>query len=105
MPTNACVCMCVRMCVCVCVCGVQVYGPRGPGGVMMKTCSQQDAGVTVCTDECGGYFDASGSIDEFTYRYYIMGTYHEARDANDCKTPLQNLPGAEYFPFTVNDGW
>jgi hypothetical protein len=79
--------------------GFPVYGPRGPGGVMMKTCTQAGGtyGTSVCTDDCGGYYLADSSIDEFVYRYYMLGDYN---DGTSCALPGCASPGSEYFPNT-----
>ena len=47
--------------------GFPVYGPRGPNGTMMQACTV-NGNTSPCTDECGGYYDNSGSIDKFVYR-------------------------------------
>lgn len=41
--------------------GFPVYGPRGPGGVMMQTCTVTGGtyGTDVCTDDCTGYLSTS----------------------------------------------
>ena len=38
--------------------GFPVYGPLGPGGVVMQWCdiTGGEVGVDVCTDECTGYY-------------------------------------------------
>lgn len=79
--------------------GFPVYGPRGPGGTMMKTCSQTGGtyGTDVCTDECGGYYLADGSIDKFVYRYYMLGQYG---DGTSCDLPGCVSPTREYHPNT-----
>ena len=49
--------------------GFPVYGPRGPDGTMMKTCTETGGtyGTDVCTDDCTGYW--SDSIgDGYKYR-------------------------------------
>ena len=43
---------------------------------------------------------APASGDGYTYRYYVMGDYH--KNTGTCRTPVNPLPGAEYFPFTPN---
>lgn len=79
--------------------GFPVYGPRGPDGTMMKTCTQTGGtyGTSVCTDDCGGYYLDDGSIDEFVYRYYIQGTYN---DGTSCDLPGCPSPTEEYYPNT-----
>mmetsp|Transcript_56453 Transcript_56453/g.123397 ORF Transcript_56453/g.123397 Transcript_56453/m.123397 type:complete len:284 (-) Transcript_56453:17-868(-) len=79
--------------------GFPLYGPRGPGGVMMQTCSQTGGtyGTDVCTDECGGYYSSDGSIDNFVYRYYIMGQYS---DGASCSLPGCPSPTEAHFPPT-----
>jgi hypothetical protein len=41
--------------------GFPVYGPRGPNGVMMQTCTVTGGtyGTDVCTDDCTGYLSTS----------------------------------------------
>jgi hypothetical protein len=88
--------------------GFPVYGPRGPGGIMMQSCDETGGtyGVDVCTNECAGYWSNDGSIDTYVYRYYIMGDYSTSITVSDdddtCDNPLNPLPGSEYFPFTPN---
>jgi len=72
--------------------GFPIYGPRGKSGTMMKVCSTSQTYATdVCTDTCGGYYDASGTIDQFTYRYHIQGTYSDGLqcDTPNCPSPLE----------------
>jgi len=77
--------------------GFPLYGPRGPGGVMMATCSSQSKTYMgdVCTDECGGYFNNADTIDNFVYRYYMQGQYG---DGTSCDTPGCPGPTQEYHP-------
>jgi len=78
--------------------GFPMYGPLGPGGVEMQTCTVTGGtyGTDVCTDDCGGYYN-DGSIDDYKYRYYIQGTYN---DGTSCDYPGCPMPGADYFPNT-----
>lgn len=80
--------------------GFPVYGPRGPSGTMMQTCTQTGGtyGSDVCTDYCGGHYNADGSVDSFVYRYYTLGDYN---DGTSCDEPGCPSPGAEYFPFST----
>lgn len=73
--------------------GFPVYGPRGPGGTMMKPCG---AGSSVCVDSCGGYAGTSVG-DGYTYRYYMMGEYG---DGETCEAPIDPLSTSVYYPFT-----
>jgi len=77
--------------------GFPVYGPRGPSGTMMKTCTVTGGtyGTAVCTDDCGGYYNNGGTIDNFVYRYYMQGTYNTGVS---CDTPTCPSPGASYHP-------
>lgn len=79
--------------------GFPLYGPHGPGGIMMKTCTVTGGtyGDDVCTDDCGGYYSNSGSIDNYVYRYYIQGTYN---DGTSCNEPGCPSPGEAYYPNT-----
>ena len=79
--------------------GFPVYGPRGPGGTLMQTCTVTGGtyGVDVCLDDCGGHWNATFG-DGYTYRYHVMGDYHT--HTADCATPVDPLPSALYFPFT-----
>ncbi|CAK0827825.1 unnamed protein product, partial [Prorocentrum cordatum] len=80
--------------------GFPVYGPRGPSGTMMQTCTETGGtyGTDVCTDDCGGYYQADGSIDEFVYRYYTLGQYN---DGTSCVAPGCSSPTSEFFPNTM----
>ena len=51
--------------------GFPVYGPLGPNGVVMKTCTVTGgtSGVDTCTDECAGYY--GDTDDGYMYRYYV----------------------------------
>ncbi|MEM6732036.1 MAG: YHYH protein, partial [Myxococcota bacterium] len=82
--------------------GFPVYGPRGPGGVLVQTCTLMggDPSVDFCLDDCGGYFGEMSGVDDFTYRYYVLGEYHSAADEGDCVVPVDPLPSEEYYPFT-----
>ena len=42
--------------------GFPVYGPHGPSGVAMKTCTVTGGtfGTDVCLDDCGGYYGDTG---------------------------------------------
>ena len=79
--------------------GFPIYGPLGPGGTAMKTCTVTGGtfGVDDCTDDCGGYYGDTG--DGFMYRYYFLGEYN---DGACCTAPIdpQNGGGADYYPFT-----
>jgi len=80
--------------------GFPLYGPRGPSGLMMQTCTETGGtyGTDVCTDDCGGYYNADSSIDEFVYRYYVLGQYN---DGTSCDVPGCSSPTSEYFPNTM----
>ena len=78
--------------------GFPVYGPLGPSGTAMKTCTVTGGtiGQDVCTDDCGGYYGDTG--DGYKYRYYMMGTFN---DGKCTELPAQAAGGgADYFPFT-----
>merc|ERR1712136_79249 len=77
--------------------GFPIYGPRGPGGVMMQACAATGGtyGEDVCADDCGGYYSADDSIDNFVYRYYLMGTYG---DGTSCDVPGCPSPTSAYHP-------
>ncbi|CAK0801169.1 unnamed protein product [Prorocentrum cordatum] len=79
--------------------GFPIYGPRGPNGTMMQTCTVTGGtyGTDVCTDDCGGYYSADGTIDDFVYRYYTLGQYN---DGTSCDAPGCSSPTSEYFPNT-----
>ena len=81
--------------------GFPVYGPLGPGGTQMKTCTVTGGtfGTDVCTDDCTGYYGDTG--DGFMYRYYMLGGYN---DGECCTAPYQpdQGGGADYYPFTNN---
>ena len=78
--------------------GFPVYGPHGPSGVAMRTCTVTGGTLytDVCLDDCGGYYGDTG--DGYVYRYYMQGTYN---DGTCCEMPAQTPGGgADYFPFT-----
>merc|ERR1711865_85598 len=77
--------------------GFPVYGSRGPGGTMMKTCTVTGGtyGTDSCTDACGGMYKDDNTIDNFKYRYYMQGTYN---DGTLCTSPSCPSPGADYYP-------
>ena len=79
--------------------GFPIYGPLGPGGAAMKTCTVTGGtfGVDDCTDDCGGFYGDTG--DGFMYRYYFLGEYN---DGACCTAPIdpQDGGGADYYPFT-----
>lgn len=79
--------------------GFPVYGPRGPGGVLMQACSVTGGtyGTAVCTDDCGGYYRNDGTIDKFVYRYYTMGS---VGDGTSCNAPACPSPNASFHPHT-----
>ena len=75
--------------------GFPLYGPLGPGGVAMKTCTET-GNVQPCTDDCAGYYADTG--DGYAYRYYMLGTFN---DGSCCTAPPgTSEPGPEFFPFT-----
>jgi len=78
--------------------GFPVYGPYGPNGVAMQSCSV-NGNVAPCTDSCGGY-EASIDEDSFLYRYYTQGP---VQDGDSCDTPMANTtpaPSEAYHPHT-----
>merc|ERR1719383_1302535 len=77
--------------------GFPVYGPRGPSGVMMQTCTVTGGtyGTDTCTDDCGGYYSDDDSIDNFVYRYYMMGEYD---DGTSCDLPGCPSSTSDYHP-------
>eukprot|EP00657_Telonema_sp_P-1_P002057 TRINITY_DN1493_c0_g1_i1.p1 TRINITY_DN1493_c0_g1~~TRINITY_DN1493_c0_g1_i1.p1 ORF type:complete len:283 (-),score=57.61 TRINITY_DN1493_c0_g1_i1:399-1247(-) len=79
--------------------GFPVYGPHGPSGTMMKTCTVTGGtyGTDVCTDDCGGYYLADDTIDNFSYRYYMQGTYPTG---TSCTSPGCPSPDSNYYPNT-----
>lgn len=79
--------------------GFPVYGPHGPGGVMMQTCTVTGGtyGSDTCTDDCGGFYSDDDSIDNYVYRYYIQGTYN---NGESCDSPGCPSPGEDYYPHT-----
>jgi len=80
--------------------GFPVYGPRGPNGVMMQTCTETGGtyGTDVCTDDCTGYWSTLIG-DGYNYRYYILGTYQIS--TGDCDAPISDgEQSSAYYPFT-----
>lgn len=74
--------------------GFPVMGNRGPGGVLMQSCGMPGAHPTICVDRCGGLYGEFAG-DAFLYRYYLMGP-----DGDMATTPIEPLPGPEFFPFS-----
>jgi hypothetical protein len=81
--------------------GFPVYGPLGSDGIVMQTCTTTGGtyGTDVCVNANGGYLKTDASIDDYTFRYYFLGTYH---DGTSCSNPTADLPGDGYFPNTPN---
>lgn len=79
--------------------GFPIYGPRGPSGTMMQTCTVTGGtyGTSTCTDDCGGMYKVDSSIDDFYYRYYIQGSYN---DGQQCTGPSCPSPDSTYYPNT-----
>lgn len=79
--------------------GFPLYGPLGPDGAVMKTCTASGGveGVDVCLDDCAGYAAEIG--DGYTYRYYVLG---EFSDGECCTVPRRANSDYDesYFPFT-----
>jgi hypothetical protein len=73
--------------------GFPLFGPRGPGGVLMKRCGAAGADATYCVDACGGYNGAWNGQDDFLYRYFLMGEDSVARE-----NPLAPTPTSDFFP-------
>ena len=80
--------------------GFPIYGPRGPQGIMMKTCTVQaatDTDSAPCLDDCAGR-QSTNPQDGYEYRYYIIGEY---TSGDTCSAPtVEGESKAEYFPFT-----
>ena len=80
--------------------GFPIYGPRGPSGKMMRTCTSEgitDSPSTPCVDACVGRASTIQPNDGYTYRYYILGEYG---DGTTCTTPTTPLSTSAYYPFT-----
>ena len=77
--------------------GFPLYGPLGPNGVVMQTCTVTGgtAGSSVCLDACGGYLADTG--DGFAYRYYMPGTFNSGQ-CNEMPAPAPVGGGANYYP-------
>ena len=77
--------------------GFPLYGPLGPNGVVMQTCTVTGGtvGTSVCLDACGGYLAATG--DGFAYRYYMPGTFNSGQ-CNGMPAPAPVGGGANYYP-------
>lgn len=76
--------------------GFPVYGPRGPSGTMMKTCTVTGGtyGTAVCTDDCGGYYNNGGTIDNFVYRYYMQGNLLQHELISLCALQVHTIPAS-----------
>ena len=77
--------------------GFPLYGPLGPNGVVMQTCTVTGGtvGTSVCLDACGGYLADTG--DGFAYRYYMPGTFNSGQ-CNEMPAPAPVGGGANYYP-------
>lgn len=54
--------------------GFPVYGPKGPGGVDMKYGGSYGSCTgNYCLDQCGGVEAELSGVDNFKYRYYLVG--------------------------------
>lgn len=54
--------------------GFPIYGPKGPGGVDMKYGGNLGPCTgAYCLDECGGVEQDLTAVDNFKYRYYLVG--------------------------------
>jgi hypothetical protein len=74
--------------------GFPIYGPYGVGGVQMIPCSSSSANSPYCTDSCGGLEYEIPTLDEFKYRYYMMG------NTSDMSTlPSYPKPDSSYYPY------
>ena len=83
--------------------GFPLYGPLGPSGTVMQTCTVTGGtfGVDVCTDDCAGYLGETG--DGYTYRYYMLGAYNDGQCVEGPGSAYRSATafgGAEYYPFT-----
>ena len=78
--------------------GFPLYGPLGPSGTAMKTCTVTGGtvGTDTCLDDCGGYYGDTG--DGYMYRYYMQGTFNDGK----CTEMPAQTPGggSDYYPFT-----
>jgi len=76
--------------------GFPIYGPLGPGGLMLMLCTNTNADSTYCLDECSGMEMEIDGVDEYKYRYYISG------DVSDLiSLPSDPKPSADYTPYTI----
>uniref|UniRef100_A0A0G4G8Z0 YHYH domain-containing protein n=1 Tax=Chromera velia CCMP2878 TaxID=1169474 RepID=A0A0G4G8Z0_9ALVE len=78
--------------------GFPIYGPRGPDGTIMRTCSSQGLSSGVCTDSCGGYAATLSTVDTYTYRYYLQG--NAISGVGTCGSPDGTVSGSEHYPQT-----
>jgi len=76
--------------------GFPIYGPLGPGGVMMTHTSEGCTG-DYCLDECSGQMKELPALDGFMYRYYLSG---ETSDL--FSLPGDPKPASSDYPFTMN---
>jgi hypothetical protein len=104
--------------------GFPIYGGHGPNGVAMRPCiavssnvvsgsSSSGSSGSVCLDECNGYAGALPGVDEFIYRYYIIGEEASGECAhsvgntdaqhlhcdNDCC--VSRIPSSAYAPYSI----
>ena len=45
--------------------GFPIYGPNGPGGIMMQKCGNTGADASTCLDECNGLEREIATVDQF----------------------------------------
>ena len=73
--------------------GFPIYGPFGPGGVVMAHTSQGCSG-SYCLDECSGLELEISGLDDFKYRYYFNGPLSDL-----VSLPTDPKPATTDYPF------
>ncbi len=70
--------------------GFPVYGPYGAKGILMRRCGSIGAHPQICVDVCNGYYGRLPDVDQYYYRYYILGNISTS---NQCSSTIQNVYG------------
>lgn len=74
--------------------GFPIYGPVGVKGILMRRCGTSSAHPTICLDQCLGFYGKLPEVDEYLYRYYMVGAaLNVGQDPEmtiTCSTMVQN---------------
>jgi hypothetical protein len=76
--------------------GFPIYGPKGMNGIQMQACSISSTNSPYCTDSCGGLEYEIPTLDNFKYRYYMMGNTSDM-----SSLPSYPKPSSDYYPYAT----